>query len=145
MSHKTKNNLLTKVLAIVGTILVWSPVVFTVVIAIIGTMSDKIIQFNYLMPAELCPFALAGVMLLLWASRRARLKQKIFGWGLGSAIFLLISTQLIANLSGLATREVEPSGWAWILGLACIALYSLILIQIGIAGILLIKELWHSY
>ena len=145
MSHTNNNNFLTKILAIAGTMLVWIPVVFTVAIAIIGTISDKIIRFDYLMPAELCPFAIGGALLLLWASVRVRLKQKIFGSGLGSTIFLLISAQLIASLSGLASGEVEPIGWAWILALACIALYSLVLIQIGVAGILLIKELSKTH
>jgi hypothetical protein len=140
-----KRNVITRILAITGTILVWTPIIFTIVTAIIGTISDHRLRFDYLMPAELFPLALVGSLLLLWSALRALSKQKLIGWGLSAAIFFLISGQGIAITSGLASGEVEPTGWPWALALTCIGLYSLTLIEIGIAGLLLIRELFLKY
>jgi len=144
MIQTGQRNVLTRILAVTGTILVWSPIVFTLVTAVIGTISDHRLRFDYLMPAELFPVALAGSLLLLWSALRARSKQKLIGWGLGTAIFFLISGQAIAIASGLASGAVEPTGWPWALALTCIGLYSLAVIEIGIAGILLIRDLFLS-
>ena len=72
---------LTKVLAMVGTILVWIPILFTILTSVIGTMSTNVFRFDYLMPAELFPVALVGNLLLLWAAQRARYQRKLIGWG----------------------------------------------------------------
>ena len=90
MSQTNQKDLLIKIFAVAGTILVWTPIVFTIVTAIIGTISDHRLRFDYLMPAELFPFALAGSLLLFWAALRAHSKQKLIGWGLGAALFFLI-------------------------------------------------------
>jgi len=100
-------------------------------------------RFDYLMPAELFPIAFVGALLLLWAARRARSHQKLIGWGFGSAIAFLGGGQLYAVVSGLASGATEPTGWVWALVMSLIALYSLALIEIGIAGILLVRKV-HS-
>jgi len=124
MSQTLKKNLLTKILAVTGTILIWTPIVLTIVTAIIGTISDHRLRFDYLMSAELFPVALAGCLLLIWSALRARSKLKIIAWGLTAAIFFLISGQAIAIVSGLASGATKPTGWAWMLALTCIILYS---------------------
>lgn len=131
----------TRVLALVGTVLVWMPILFTVATSVIGTISDRVLRFDYLMPAELFPIALPGAILLLWAALRAHSQQKLIGWGLAAALGFLIGGQVLAVASGLASGAVEPTGWAWAVVVASIALYSLALIEIGIAGILLVRKL----
>jgi len=142
MIQTVQRNLLTRILAVTGTILVWTPIVFTLVTAIIGTISDHRLRFDYLMPAELFPLALAGSLLLLWSALRTHSKQKKIGGGLSAAIFFLISGQGIAIPSGLASGEVEPTGWPWVLALTCIGLYSIAVIFIGITGLSLVRELF---
>ncbi len=90
-----KKGVLTKVLAVVGTALVWVPILFTLAISVIGSISDRILRFDYLLPAELFPFALVG-SLLLWAALRARSHQKLIGLGLGAMLVFLIGGQAIA-------------------------------------------------
>jgi len=145
MIQTVQRNVLTRILAVTGTILVWTPVVFTLVTAIIGTISDHRLRFDYLMPAELFPLALVGSLLLLWSALRANSKRKLIGWGLFATIFFLISGQGIAITSGLASGAVEPTGWPWILALTCIGLYSLALIEIGITGLLLVRKLFSGH
>ena len=38
-------DVLTKVLAVVGTILVWIPILFTILTSVIGTMSTNVFRF----------------------------------------------------------------------------------------------------
>ena len=134
-----RRGVLTRLLAIVGTVLVWIPILFTVLTSIVGTISSRVFRFDYLMPAELFPVAFVGALLLLWAALRARSHQQLLGWGLGGAVVFLGGGQLYAVASGLASGATEPTGWPWALVIASIALYSLALIEMGIAGILLVR------
>ena len=134
-----RRGVLTRLLAIVGTVLVWIPILFTVLTSIVGTISSRVFRFDYLMPAELFPVAFVGALLLLWAALRARSHQRLIGWGFGGAVAFLGGGQLYAVASGLASGATEPTGWPWALVIASIALYSLALIEMGIAGILLVR------
>jgi hypothetical protein len=133
---------LTKVLAVAGTVLVWIPILFTIITAVIGTIYARRVRFDFLMPAELFPIALVGALLLLWAAQRARSQRKLIGWGLVSMAAFLFGGQALAVVSGLASGAAEPTGWAWALVVASIALYSLALIGVCIAGVLLVRKLY---
>lgn len=133
---------LTKALAITGTVLVWLPILLTILTSIIGTIYSRTLRFDFLMPAELFPVALAGALLLLWAARRVRSHGKLIGWGLGAAVLFLVGGQALAVVTGLASGAIEPAGWPLAVCLTSIALYSLAVIEIGIAGVLLVKKLY---
>lgn len=139
-----KKNVLTKVLAITGTVLVWFPILAPIILTTIVFIVERIFRFDYLMPAELFPFALVGSGLLLWAAFRAHSRTKLVGWGLGIAILMLFGGQGIAVLTGLASGEIEPIGWIWWLVLASLAIYSLALIFIGTGGALLLRDLFRQ-
>lgn len=138
-----RKGVLTRLLAVAGTILVWIPILFTILTSVVGTISIRMFRFDYLMPAELFPIAFVGALLLLRAARRARSHQRLIVWGFGGAVAFLGGGQLYAIVSGLASGATEPAGWPWALVIASIALYSLALIEIGIAGVLLVREV-HS-
>lgn len=136
-----KKDVFTKVLAVAGTVLVWIPILFTIITAVIGTIRDRVLRFDFLMPAELFPVALVGALLLLWAAQRARSQRKLIRWGLVAMVVFLFGGQAIAIVSGLASGAVEPTGWPWALAISSIALYTLALIEVCIAGVLLVREL----
>jgi hypothetical protein len=137
--------LLTKVLAISGAVLVWFPIVATVVTAAVGSIRSRTLRFDYLMPAELFPVVLAGAGLLLWAALRARSRRDAIGWGLAMILALLIGGQALAVASGMASGETEPAGWIWVLVIASLVGYTLALLELGIAGLLLIRDIFqHS-
>ena len=138
-----KKNILTKVLAITGTVLVWFPILAPIILTTILLIVERIFRFDYLMPAELFPFALVGSGLLLWAALRAHSRTKLIGWGLGIAILMLFGGQGVAVLTGLASGEIEPIGWIWWLVLASLAIYSLALIFVGAGGALLLRDLFR--
>ena len=136
-----KRGILTKILAIVGTALVWFPILAPVVLSLARIIQARPFQFDYLMPAELFPVTLAGGCLLFWAALRARSRRRLIGWCLGIAAGLLVGGQALAVVTGLASGETEPVGWPWALVLAALAIYSLALVVMGVGGLLLLRDL----
>lgn len=137
-----KKGVLTKILAIVGTVLVWFPILAPVLLSVAVIIKERMFRFDYLMPAELFPATLVGGGLLIWAALRARSRRRLIGWGLGIAVGLLVGGQVLAVVTGLASGETEPAGWWWALVLASIIVYSLALVVIGVGGVLLLRDLF---
>jgi hypothetical protein len=139
-----KKGVLTKTLAIAGTALVWFPILAPVLLSIASIITDHMFRFDYLMPAELFPVALAGGGLLIWAALRARSRQRLIGWGLCIAVGLLVSGQVLAVVTGLASGEAEPDSWWRMLVLASLVIYSLALVAVGVGGVLLLCDLFKT-
>jgi hypothetical protein len=139
---ETKNTF-TRILAIGGTGLVWLPLLAPVLFSAGTLLTRPVWRFDYLMPAELFPVALVGGGLLLWAALRARAYRKLIACGLGAAIALLFGSQVLAVVTGLASGETEPTGWAWACVLAMLAGYALALAVIGVGGVLILRDLYR--
>jgi hypothetical protein len=138
-----KKDLISKILAPIGTILVWFPILATLVTGVFGSLSSGQFRMDYLMPAELFPFAFLGGALLLVASMLTRKRQILVGVGYGGAILMLIGGQAAAMVSGLASGQTTPGGWAWVLVISLLVFYILALIVLGVAGILLSRDLFQ--
>ena len=133
---------LTKILAIAGTALVWFPILAPILLSIPRLIRSHMFHFDYLMPAELFLVALVGGGLLVWAALRRRAPWRLIGWGLGSAVGVLVAGQVLAVVTGLASGEIGPTGWQWALVLGSIIVYILALILTGIGGVLLLRDLF---
>jgi len=138
-----KKGVLTKALAIIGTVLVWFPIAAPVLLALPRLITRPVFHFDWLMPAELFPAALVGAALLIWAALRARSRVKLIAWALGIAVGALVGGQALALVTGLASGETEPTGWRWAIVVGAIAVYALALIALGIGGILLLRDLFR--
>ena len=134
----------TKVLAITGTILVWFPILAMIVFSAVRFFQVKQFLMDYLIPAEIFPVVLVGGLLLLWAAIRAHARLKLVIWGLVAAVVLLVGSQVVAVLTGLASGEAEAGGWQMMLSLAGIVGYDLCGIFLGVAGILLTRDLFRK-
>jgi hypothetical protein len=132
-----------KILAILGTVLAWFPLLATVLTGAIVTIRAGSLHLDYLMPAELFPVAFAGGALLFVAALLARARRALIGWGLLAAIALLIGGQGLAVVTGLASGETEPVGWPWALVLASLVSYVLALLIVAIGGVLLLRGLFR--
>ncbi len=139
-----KKSLLTKILAVIGTILIWFPILAPRVFSAALIITRRIFHFDYLMPAELFPVFLVGGGLLVWAAFRSHSQRKLIGWGMGIAAALLVGSQVLAVITGLASGETEPAGWQWAVVLASLAGYCFALIAVGIGGVLLLKDLFRT-
>ena len=136
-----REGVFTKILAIVGTVLVWFPILAPILLSVAVIIKGRVFRFDYLMPAELFPAVLVGGCLLIWAALRARSRRRLIGWGLGIAGSSLVGGQVLAVVTGLASGETEPAGWRWALVLASLVVYSLALVVIGVGGLLLLRDL----
>lgn len=135
---------LTKILAVIGTVLVWLPIAAPILFAAMMFPRRGRFLFDYLMPAELFPVVLVGGGLLLWAALRARAHRKLIGGGLGTAVALLVGGQALAVITGLASGETEPVGVWWALVIVSLAVYTLAVAAMGVGGILLMRELFRG-
>ena len=139
-----KNGVFTKILAIGGVVLVWLPLLAPILFSLARLLEGGMFRFDYLMPAELFPFALAGDALLVWAALRARARVKLIAWGLGGAIVLLGGSQALAVVSGLANGTTDPGGWAWALVIGALAAYIMALLAVGIGGGMLVRDVYKK-
>ncbi len=131
----------TKVIAYIGTILVWIPVLLTLLTGAAATIASGILRVNYLMPAELFPLVLIGAVLLLWATIRSSIYRKHIAWTLVIMACSLAASQGAAILTGLASGKTEAAGWPLVLVVSLLALYICALIAQCILGVLLIRKL----
>ncbi len=135
---------LSKVLAVAGTVLVSLPVAFTIVTSAAGTIAEGRLLFDYLMPAELFLMVLAGGLLLLWAVLRVKQFRKSVIIGLAGACVFLAACQLTAVVSGLASGETTAEGPIFVLVVALLAAYIAAVIWLDVAGILLTRRLFRK-
>ena len=137
-----KRDVLTKILAIVGTILVGLPVVAPIVFGLLRLFRGASFLVDYLMPAELGFLVLAGALMLLWAAIRVRAYIKWIAWSIGLAFLLVVGAQWLAVVTGLADGSIQPGGWEMALVTGGIIAYDLAVISLLVAGIQLIRKVF---
>lgn len=137
-----RNNALIKGLAIVGSALVWAPVVAPLVFTRWGDLGTERFNFDWLIPAELFPVVAVGALLLLTATLLAHARRALTGAGMGVSAAMIVAGMVLAEVTGLASGETEPVGLPWILVTGAIAGYGAGIVVTGIAGLLLIKDLF---
>ena len=128
-----KKDMLAKGPAMIGTVLVWIPVLAPVILGFVSLATDGIYRFDYLMPAELGILFFIGGILLLWGTIRARLRQGIVAWSFGIAAVSI----LILFTFG----DVVPGSWEWMVAIGLLVTYSLAIVGMGIGGIFLWRDL----
>jgi hypothetical protein len=131
-----KKDTLSKILAIIGTVLVWIPILAPVAFGFISLGMDGIYRIDYLMPAELGILVFVGGALLLWAAIRAKSRQGIITWGLGIAAVSIV----ILNSFG----DVVPGSLEWAIVVGLLIAYSLAIVVMGVGGVLLWRVLFKK-
>lgn len=132
---------ITRIMALIGTILVWIPILAPLLFSAVRFFRSQSFQMDYLMPGELFPLVLVGGGLLVWAAFRALLRQRLLLWGFLTAILFLVGGQAYAVVSGIASGKIEAAGVPWGLVMGSFIIYILAIIFIGINGILLLRDL----
>ncbi len=141
MNNKSR---FTKALAIGGSVLVWLPILAPLVFMVVGWIRRGFPLLDYLMPAELFLLAFLGGGLLLWAALRTKTRRRLIGASLGASLLLLVASQAVAVVSGMASGEIEPSQWLIALVMGLLAGYIVAVVIMGIGGILLIQDHFHQ-
>ena len=133
---------ITRVLAAAGTLLVWAPVLGMLLTGAAHWARSGRLRFDWLMPAELFPAAIVGGVLLLVGAWRARSQLRVVSWTLGLMVAFLVGSLLLALITGLASGRTEPGGWQSVLVSGGIVAYALGLVVLGVAGVLLLTNLF---
>jgi len=143
MNPKRKS-ILSRIFALSGTVLLWAPIAFMFLSAIIAGIGSGQFLFDYLMLAEFFPIAALGMVLLILAGIFSRSFVRWFAWGTGAAFVSLAGGQILAVTSGLASGTASRSGLAFGVVIASILLYNLIVIALAILGVALVKKLFRK-
>ena len=138
-----KNSFLIKILAIVGTVLLWLPILAPVLIFISLIIQENKFLFDYLMPLEFFFIALAGGVLLLLAALIAHSHRKLIGWCFGLFGALRLVVFAATNIRGILSGENDPAEWMNIVLIILSNVYTIALIALGISGILLLAGLFR--
>jgi hypothetical protein len=136
-----KKDLVTRILAVLGTLLAWFPILLPIVFSLAAFSRVQILRFDFLIPAEIFPVVLVGAGLLVWAARRAHRRRGLIGWSIGLILFGLLAAISLAQVTGLASGEIEPVGWPVVLVNICFAVFWTGLIGMAVGGILLWRDL----
>lgn len=135
---------LTKTLSIAGTVLLWLPVLVPLVFGLLRLLRGGPLMVDFLMPAELAPVVLVGAGLVLWAAIRAKWRWQWVMWLIIAAVVLLVGSQAVAVVTGLADGRIPPEGWQYLLTMGGIIAYDLVVIVLGVVGILLCKDIFNN-
>jgi hypothetical protein len=139
-----KKDALAKSLAIFGSLFVWTPLLAPLIFGLISLAADHRFRFDYLMPAEFFPVGFVGGLLLVWAANRSGLQKKLTGWGLVIAVASLVLGQVLAVDTGLASGEMQPEGFWFVMVMASLVLFWLAMSAIGVGGLLLVNQLFKK-
>ena len=131
-----KKDSLSKIFAIVGTALVWFPILAPLILGFISLGMDGIYRLDYLMPAELGILVFAGGGLLLWGAIRTGYRRRIILWGFG------LAAGSIAVL--MAFGDVVPGSLEWAIVIGLLITYTLAIMLMGVGGILLWRDLFKK-
>lgn len=132
-----KKGVLTRILTITGSFLVFFPLIAAVATS---RFFDGIYRIDYLIPFELFPIFLIGALLLVWAAFRTHEFRRLIGWSLIAIFAIIAAGALYTQLSGLASGETEPTKTIEAIGLVVVIVFCLLEVGIGVSGILLIRK-----
>lgn len=138
-----RKDVFSKILAVFGSVLTWFPIAAPILLGIGSLVAAGVFRLDYLMPAELFPSALLGGLLLFWAAMRENAHRQLIGWGLALAIALLFGAQALAQVTGLASGDTEPTPWLMALVLLPLGLYVASVAAVGVGGVLIARDLFR--
>ncbi|TLM74014.1 MAG: hypothetical protein FDZ70_07440 [Actinobacteria bacterium] len=101
-------------------------------------------MIDFLMPFEIYPVTIVGVLLLLAAALRARDRRAAVAWSVGGMLGGVLLSGLAANLTGIAD-SVDPLPWWRYAPTIALGAGSLVAqVVLIVFGILLVKDLFAA-
>lgn len=132
---------LSKPAGVVGTILLMIPLLIMIISSVAAAINNQELRIDYLLPAEMSGFVIAGSVLILFMAYQ----QRQAFWQLFVLVFimlaLLVLGQITAEVTGLATGVIGTESLWYQLVIAVFLIYDfLYLIMISMAFILFTKR-----
>ena len=141
---KNTGNGLVKVLALAGTVLVWLPILLTILSSGFGLIIRRSFHLDFLMPAELFPLAFVGALTLVLMAFKARCRRKAVAFSGALMVVFFACVLFVPLATGLASGATPPEGWPWALSLLSLALYAAAMVLTGVAGTILTRDLFRK-
>jgi len=136
--------LIAKVSGIFGLILVWFPVLATLIIGSVFSFQTGRFRLDYLMTAELFPLVILGGILLFLAAMLSNNRKLLYGLLLGLMLISFLGINIGALATGLASGEREPGDWATTLVTGLLVVYNVSLVMMCIYGVKLVVDLFKA-
>jgi len=129
-----------KIMVIVGTILLFFPIVFMLVSGIVKSIQTGEFLMDFLLPLELFFCPIIGVALLAMPAWKEKLERKLLIIISATLVFIFLAIMIGAVVSGLASGETEMNTLAWVLSGIAMGIFSLAQIGAGIVGLMLFRK-----
>lgn len=133
---------ITKSLAVLGSILVWFPLLVPFIFGGIGFIESGRLNIDFLIPAEIFYVPFSGMVALLWAAVRAKMRRGLIGWSFAATLVFLTVSLATAQWTGLADGSVPEGGWQSTLVFGLFGIFLIALIVCAIGGILLLRDVY---
>lgn len=141
-----KKLLLSKILAIAGTVLLLFPIVFMLVTGIAGSIRRGQLMVDYMLPAELGIVVISGALSVLVAAIFAKRYVKCVVWTIAATVVLIAACTGLAAASGMASGRVSetevPVVFAIVIG--SLIAFDVAVALLGVLGILLCIALFKK-
>lgn len=129
------------VLVGLGIVLVFFPLIAPIVLSLIYLAQEGQFMLDYLMPAEIYPFALFGTLLLIVIAAKTKIKFRELLWTFILGILMLVGLQVFALVTGVANGDTPFEGFYANMLLSMLVLFILCQIALGVFGIILFRIL----
>lgn len=136
---------LSKSLAIIGTLLLWAPILAPIALTNWMALGTERFNFDWLLPAEMLPVVVLGAGLLLWAAYRAQERVGLVAWGLAAVVGSIVVGSILANVTGLASGATEPVGTPLVIVSSAFVIYAVAVVELGVSGIMLLRDLFAHH
>ncbi len=133
-----------KSLALVGTLLATLPLAAPVAFTAMRLAGGGSFAFDYLMPAELFPLAIAGGLMILAAGLLSKRRRWLAIASLAAAVAFFLGINVGAELTGLASGLHPAAGWRLALVGGFLVLFVAAEIAIAVGGALLSRDLFRK-
>lgn len=130
-----------RVMTVAGVMIVWSPLVLMLLTGIPRLFRSGMLQFDYLLPAELFPLLLIGGLLLLAVSLSQKLERRLVGLGMLIPVASLLLLILFANVSGMDKSPTSPTGFQMAMIAFFMIAYTAGVGLLGVGGLRLHKQI----
>lgn len=109
-----KRDALTKTLAVAGTVLVALPLLAPFLLGLVSIGRLGGFRLDYLMPFEVYPVTVVGMILLAWAAMRAKIRQRAVMICIAVMLGGLLLLSVSAQATGIADSEVTLETWRYV-------------------------------
>ncbi len=137
-----KRDALAKTLAIIGVVLVALPILAPLVFGLLSVARTGGFRFDYLMPFEVYPLTLVGLVLILVAALRSRLRRRPVGISIGMMLGGVLLGAVAAQLTGIANSEETLETWRYAVTIGFGAISIIGQVMLIVVGVMLIRDLF---